>query len=884
MKHQHRIPPKSAERFLNWFCKDELLEEILGDLHEYYDELSGQPRWKISLLYWFHVLNFIRPFAIRNFTSTNTNHYTMYRNYLKISWRNLSKEKMYASIKIGGTALSIAACLLIALFIQDELSFDKHVPNGNRIYRLIWVFNNNGDIEKDVFFQAPFANAILEEFPEIEQVGRYNAGELFGAGSKEIRRAGEKQNILEKGFVYSDQSLIDLLQIPMVYGERSQALAEPNSIVLSESKAQKYFPNENPIGKTLILDNDVETPFTIGGVIKDFPTTSHLQYDFLMTMTNREFWPGEQTFWRASNYPTYLKLHQDADPVALSEKMKKITNKYLLPAQIEAGAIDAEENAKNTSYELQAINDIHLYSQDIFDELKHGDIRIVWLFGIIAGFILLIACINFINLSTAKSANRAKEVGLRKVVGSYRISLVQQFMTESVLYSSIAFVLGVFLAVLLLPYFNIIVDKTLVFPWTAWWFASVTILGSIAIGLVSGIYPSIYLSAFQPIEVLKGRLTRGSKSSYLRSTLVVFQFATSIVLIIGTIIIFKQMNFILNTKIGFEKDQVILLKGTNTLGDKIATFKDALLQLSEVKSVSVSDYLPISDTKRNGNAFWREGKAQEDKPIYGQIWRVDHAYIETMGMRIVAGRDFQSDIASDSQAVIINQKMVEEFGFENPLDKRVTNSGAVWNVIGVVENFHFESLKEDIRPLCMVIGNSPSIVAVKINTNNMREFIGTINGIWDDFLPNQPMRYTFLDEDYASMYADVTRTGNIFSSFAILAIVVACMGLLALSAFMIEQRNKEISIHKVLGASIRNILVLLTKDFLSLVLLAFVFAIPIAWYVMDQWLQDFSYKIAMEWWVFALAGCVAFLIANLTIGYQAIRAALMNPVHSLRSE
>ena len=316
----------------------------------------------------------------------------------------------------------------------------------------------------------------------------------------------------------------------------------------------------------------------------------------------------------------------------------------------------------------------------------------------------------------------------------------------------------------------------------------------------------------------------------------------------------------------------------------MGTFKDALLQLSEVKNVSVSDYLPISGTKRNGNSFWREGREKIDNSIGGQIWRVDYDYIKTMGMNIVEGRDFQSTIASDSQAVIINQKMAEEFGFQNPLDQRITNDGPVWNVIGVVENFHFESLREDVEPVCFVIGNSPSIVAVKVNTANMREFIGTIDNIWDDFAPHQAIRYTFLDEDYASMYADVTRTGNIFSSFAILAIVVACMGLLALSAFMIEQRSKEISIHKVLGASIKNILVLLTKDFLSLVALAFVFAIPIAWYTMDQWLQDFNYKIDIEWWVFALAGCIAFLIANATIGYQAIKAALMNPVNSLRSE
>ncbi|MEM1134611.1 MAG: ABC transporter permease [Bacteroidota bacterium] len=885
MREQETIPPKLAQRFLYWFLRDDLAEEVQGDLEEqFYTRLEDSSLQKARLNYWYQVIQYLRPFAIQKTNYFTLIHYAMFRNYLKISWRNLSKQKMYSSVKIGSTALGIAACLLITLFIQDELSYDAHIPDRDRIYRVIWVFNNEGDLEQDVFFQAPFAKAILDDYPEIEKVGRYNAGELFGAGSKEVRRADDTQNTHEKGFVYVDQSLIEIFQIPMVYGELSQALAQPNTIVISESKAEKYFPNENPVGKSLVLDNNVENPFTIGGVMEDFPPNFHLHYDFLMTMTEREFWPGEQTFWRASNYPTYVKLSSGADPIQLSEKMKGIIDNYILPVMLEAGITDAADNAKHTRFELQPISDIHLYSQDIFDDLSHGDIRFVWLFGTIAGFILLIACINFINLSTAKSANRAKEVGLRKVVGSHRMSLIQQFLTESILYSFLAFVLGIFLASFLLPYFNILAAKSLVFPWTAWWLVPVTLLGTLVVGLLSGLYPSFYLSSFQPIEVLKGKLRRGSKSSYLRSSLVVFQFATSIVLIIGTIIIYRQMDFILNTKIGFEKEQVLLLKGTNTLGDKIPTFKDALLQLSEVKHVSVSDYLPISGTKTNGNGFWKEGKVQEDKPIYGQIWRVDHDYIKTMGMQIVEGRDFKNTIASDSQAVIINQKMAKEFGFENPLGERITNSGAIWNVIGVVEDFHFESLKEDIRPLCLAIGNSPSIVSVKLSTSDMRGFIQSITGVWDTFSPNQPIRYTFLDEDYASMYADVERTGNIFSSFALLAVIVACMGLLALSAFMIEQRSKEISIHKVLGASIKNILVLLTKDFLGLVVLAFLFAIPIAWYAMDQWLQDFTYKISIEWWVFALAGCMALLIANLTIGYQAIKAALVNPVKSLRSE
>lgn len=393
----------------------------------------------------------------------------------------------------------------------------------------------------------------------------------------------------------------------------------------------------------------------------------------------------------------------------------------------------------------------------------------------------------------------------------------------------------------------------------------------------------IYLSSFKPIDVLKGHVSRGSKSSKLRSFMVVFQFTTSIVLIIGTLVIYRQMNFILNTKIGYDKEQVILLQGTSTLGEKGLTFKNELREFSEVKGVTLTNYLPVEGTKRDQNQFWKDGKSKEEKSFGAQKWFVDGDYMQTMGMKLLEGRTFDPAIASDSQAIIINQAMARSFGFTKPLGERIQN-WETYTIIGVVEDFHWASMKGEIRPLSFVRGNGGSIAAIKVHTSNMPELIESITAVWDKFMPHQPIRYTFLDDSYARMYADIQRMGYIFGSFSVLAICVACLGLFALSAFMVEQRNKEISIRLVLGASMKNIFRLLTQNFVRLVLISFVIAVPLAWYMMQKWLEDYAYRIDITWDVFALSGIISLSIALLTISYQAVRAALANPAVTLRAE
>jgi len=759
----------------------------------------------------------------------------MIKNYLKIAVRQLRKQKMYSAIKIGGFALGIAACLLIGLYIKDELSYDKSYPDTSRIYRLVEYYAHDGKVEKGDDYPAPISKALKADFPEIERSARLMPNSLFpGAGSNELRRADQVENTHEEGFTYADEDLLNILKMPMVYGDRTRALTEPNTMVISKRKADKYFPNQNPVGKVMYLNNDQTKPYKIGGVMENPPKTSDFQYDFLLTLNGIEFYKGEQTNWNASNYPDYLLLRPGTNVDQLGKKITADINKnYFLPALLGIGFKDAEKLLQKLSFKLQPISEMHLYSYDIQDEFKHGDIRFIWLFGAVALFILTIACINFINLSTAKSANRAKEVGLRKVVGSTRFSLINQFLAESLLYSVLSFIVGILLTWVLLPYFNVLASKTLVMPWLSLWFIPIILISSIIVGTVAGIYPAFYLSSFKPASVLNGSISTGSKNSVLRNGLVVFQFTASIILIISTFVIYNQMKYILNKDIGFDKDQVVLLQGTNTLGDNgVKNLKQDLLKLSSVKSVSVGDYLPVEGTKRNGNSMYNFGKSKVEPEVDTQFWIVDEDYLKTFGIKLLEGINFNPD--GNNGGVIINQTMVKKLNLKNPIGKVITHGSDALRIIGVVKDFNFESLRQPIGALCLFKGISPSIVSVKISGGDMQSTLTQISSIWKNLSPSQPVRYTFLDERFANMYADVQRMDHIFTSFAILAIIIACLGLFALAAFMAEQRSKEIGIRKVLGASVQSITRLLSLDFVKLVIIAIVIASPIAWLGHDQ--------------------------------------------------
>lgn len=805
----------------------------------------------------------------------------MFKNHLRIAWRNIKKDKLFTTIKIGGFAVGIAACLLIALFIRNEVSYDQHYAKKNQIYRVVFQGEVQGEVMKSTHFQLPLADALQSDFPEIIKAGKVNTIEIFGAGKRGMRLSGKQENTFEENFILADQGAFDILEIQLDQGDPTTALTEPRSIVMSRSKAEKYFPNGNALGQTLFLDNDTTSPYTVTGVMEDVPENSHLDFDFLLPIedTNQS--------WTNQNYFTYVLVNPNTNIKELEQKMTSIVEKYIIPAQIKRGrSADFIDVLRTAEYKLQPVTDIYLKSDlKMQDGLKHGDVKFVWLFAAIAIFVLLLAIINFINLSTAKSANRAKEVGLRKTIGAFRNNLVSQFLTESVVFSIISFILGVVLAWVLLPTFNEIASKSMALPWATWWFAPLLLVAALLVGGLAGLYPAFYLSAFRPVNVLKGTLSVGSKSGKLRSGLVVFQFTTSVILIIGTLIIYRQMNYIVSKELGYDKERVVVLEGTNILGNKIESFKEQLSALSQVKSVTSTNYLPIDGGSRNGNTFMVDGQDDGGRGIPAQIWRVDYEYMETLGIQLEKGRGFSKDFAYDSiNSIVINSKMASDLGLKDPIGKKLDNNSQIFEIIGVIKDFHFKSLKEDISALSLVIGRDVGAVSVKLEKGDPTEALASIENVWNRNIPNQALSYTFLEQEFAQMHDDVQRMGSIFNSFALFAILVACLGLFALSAFMVEQRRKEISIRRVLGAPFKNIYKLLTVDFLKLILVSICIATPIGWYLMNRWLEGFAYRISIGWETFLTAGVIALGIAVLTISYQSVGAALLKPTKGLRTE
>jgi putative ABC transport system permease protein len=874
-------PPKLAKRLLLLFLRDDLQEEVLGDLDEKFYSEKSQRRARFN--YWYQVFSYLRPFAMRKKRYHPLTHIDMLKNYLTVAWRNLLKHPMYSTINIGGFAFGIAACALLAVYIHGELSYDKHYVNGDRIYRVIGHGIWDGQEYPGLHFSHPFGDVLKESFPEIEEVGYYNSVVNFGAGSNEVRRTDRAENTHEEKLVYFNQGLLDVLELQFIHGNPSKALTDPRTVVITGSTAIRYFGDEDPVGKSIILNDDPNKVYAITGVVKDFHAYSHLNFDFMLTANEDIGFAGERTSWCCNNYINYVRLRSGVDPKDFGDKIAPLVRTYTLADAKKRNAVADEQSWINSfHYSLQPLSRTYLNTEGYHDDLNHGDIRFIWLFGSIAVFILFLACINFINLSTARSANRAKEVGIRKAIGSLRSWVVRQFLAESFMFSLIALVIGLMLAQLMIPFFNNLVGKSLSFPWTQWWLIPSLLAAAILIGFIAGIYPAFYLSAFMPAKVLKGGLATGARNSSVRSVLVIFQFTISIVLIVGTIVIGRQMTYALNKDLGFDKNDVMVLHGTVTLGDKNVPFKNELMKLSQVKSVSISNYLPVDDGKRDGGTTTIEGKEGE---LHSQQWEVDTDYVKTMGFKVIRGRDFDSRLISDSAAMIINESMAKQFGETDPIGLRVANYSGKYTIVGIVEDFHFHTLTQQIAPVSMfTTKRRANIITIKIQPGDNQSAIEAVSATWKQFSPNQPVRYEFLDDRYVNTYNDVKRFDTIVKVFAALAIIVACLGLFALSAFMIEQRGKEISIRMVLGAPMAHILRLLSQNFVMLVSISFLIATPIAWYMTNQWLQDYAYKIEVTWDIFAITGTAALLIALVTIGYQSIKASVTNPIVNLKSE
>ncbi|MEI2274967.1 ABC transporter permease [Sphingobacterium sp. ML3W] len=812
----------------------------------------------------------------------------MIGNSLKIAWRNMAKNKLYSFIKIGGFAFGIAICILIVLYIKQETSYNKFYPAMDRIYRLVVQLPIEGKIQRWVSLSAPVAPTLKAEIPAIEQTGRILPNPLFGAGSNQLSLNDNPQSFYDDGFVYVDQSILDMFPTPMISGRLAHALDQPNTLVITKSKAEKYFKTD-PIGQTIYLNNNKSKLYTITGVIEDIPQNSTLAgYSFFISLAGEPFYPGEQNQWLSNNYTVYVKLKPQANIEQTEKEILKNYKEHYLPEYKKSGR-KLNPLFEQVKINLQNALDIHLKSADIEDDkvstLNRGDIRLVWTFATVALFILLIACINFINLSTANAATRAKEIGIRKTIGSTRTSLIGQFLLEAICYSVLSLFIGLLLSWFLLPIFNNLANKSLTIPWTSIYFFPSLLVAIIFIGSLAGIYPALYLSRFKPIAALKNKTT-GAKSSLFRNGLVIFQFATSIILIVSALVTNQQIRYILEKDLGFKKEQVIVLRGVGTLGNQIPSLKNELKSIPNVSSVSLGDFLPvpIDGAKRNGNPFWNEGRREVDMATQGQFWEIDQDYLSTFGLQLTKGRNFDPKMATDSTAAIINQKLADDLGLKNPIGAKITN-GNTWTVVGVVDNFIFESLKgKGYAGLCMVLRGYPSLLSIKVKPENLQQTLNGINTVWNKFSPNQKINYSFLDEGFASLYQDVERTKNIFSCFAIVAIFVAALGLFGLATYVTQQRTKEIGVRKVLGASTLRLLKLLSGDFIKLVFVALVIASPVAWWAMNQWLRDFNYKIDINWIYFILAGMGAVLIALGTISYQTWKAIRTNPVDSLRDE
>ena len=810
----------------------------------------------------------------------------MIKNYLKIAWRNLIKNKAFSIINITGLAIGLSCFLLIALYVMDELSYDRFYPNVDRIYRIHSDIKFGGsDLHMPVTSDM-MGQLLKKDYPQVEEYTRI----YTFRGDVLIRKGNE---FIDEGKVANvDSTFFKVFELPVIAGNTQTALIEPNTVVITESTAKKYFGSTNVIGKT-IETKDSKNPFyKITAVIKDISRNAHFHFDFLFSMKNVDYQWGQLT---SHNFYTYVRLRQGTDYKAFEKNFSQYIEKYVLPEAkkfMQINNMDEFEKAGNSLvYSMMPLTKIHLYSDRSFELSPGGNIQYVYIFSAVALFILLIACINFMNLTTARSANRAREVGIRKVLGTQRKFLVSQFLFESTVMVLFSLLIAVVIVYAVLPLFNDVANKQMnITSLFTPYILPLLIVLPFLVGLMAGSYPAFFLSAFRPIEVLKGKLNLGSKSGGLRSVLVVFQFATSIILIIGTIVVYEQLNFIQTKNLGYNKNQVLIIDGVSLLKDNVNAFKNEVLQMPGVVSGTMSGYLPVSNTYRSDNTYSTEAVMNSKNALDMQNWNIDYDYIKTLGMQIIKGRNFSRDFGSDSTATIINETAAKLLGFNDPLGKKLYKSTDAqghtqsFTVIGVVKDFNFETLHQDVGPLVFLLGGGAGFGAFKINASESSLLIAQIQSKWKSLSSGLPFSYRFLDDSFDEMYRAEQRAGKVALIFSVLAIFIACLGLFGLATFIAEQRTKEIGIRKVLGASVNGIVRMLSKDFMKLVGIAFLVAAPLAWWAMHTWLQDFAYRIKIEWWMFAFAGLTALVIALLTVSFQAIKAAIANPVKSLRTE
>ncbi len=832
----------------------------------------------------------IKKIQWNTYHETNSKTRIMFKNYLKIAWRSLNKNRFYSGINIVGFAIGLACCLLILLFVQDEITYDRFNTKSDKIYRIGGDIVFGGNEFKMAVTSEPLGRTLVEDYSFVESTVRFrNRGAyIVQYQDKSFRETAEK-------ITFTDSTFFDIFTVPLIKGNPSKALSKPDKIAISERCALKYFGTEDPIGKILKLDGQREVE--VSAVYENIPENSHFHFDMLVSLTTIK--DGQEGVWLSNNYHTYILTTEGTTAADVDAVMPEMLQRYAGP-QIENAigkSLDEFNDSGNRMrYFAQPLEDIHLHSNLDHELEANGDIQYVYVFSAIALFILGIACINFMNLSTARSANRAKEVGVRKVLGSYRSHLIRQFLTESVIMTLLAAVLSLGIAYLAMPFFNDLASKELSVPFHSISFLGILFSVAVLVGILAGFYPAFFLSAFKPIAVLKGKLNLGTKSGWVRSALVVSQFVISIFLIVGTLVIYEQMNFIMSKKLGFSKDQILVLNDTYMFRDNVESFRNELENIAGIESVTMTGFIPVEKANRNDTGFWLDGKEITDENMISmQYWFVDQNYIKTMGMQLSDGRNFNKDLPSDSTVMILNEQAIKMFGIEDFTKEKVMTWDGMpdqngempkigYNIIGVIEDFHYESMKKDIGPLALVLGNNTSKTMVKLSSADAHQVVGNIEKLWKSIIPDVPMGYTFMDSEFDAMYKTESRMMQVFGVFSSLCIFIACLGLFGLASFTAQQRTKEIGVRKVLGASISSIVLLLSKEFGKLIMISFVLAIPISWYAMNQWLMDFEYKINIGLGIFVVAGSAAFLVAWFTMSLQTIKAATANPVDSLKDD
>lgn len=809
----------------------------------------------------------------------------MFQNYFKLAWRNLMKYRFISFINLFGLTIGLTCCLLITTYILNELSYDRYNDNADNIYRVTRTFNNEEGVVSLTLstVSPPFGYYLPNDFPEIQKMTR-----LLDNGITPLRY--KEKLINEEDVFFADENLFDVFSIKTVKGNPKTALAAPFSVMLTEETAKKYFGDEDPMNKVLRYNNQLD--LKVAGVYKAFPANAHMHPGMLIsfnTLRDSTVYGEEnlRTNWGNNSFFTYLLLPKHYDVQKMVARFPAFIDKRMAGQEYVG-----KQASKFTSLDLQKLTDIHLYSHTDYEAEPNGDMSRVYIFAAIGLFILLIACINYMNLSTARSALRAREIGIRKVIGARKKELILQFLSESVLISWVAIIIALCLCYFALPWLNKLSGQQLSVNILLKWQVLVpVVLAPFFIGFISGIYPALFMSSFQPIKTLKGLFRVDGGSISFRKVLVITQFSISIILIITTAIVFQQLNYMQKASLGFDKDHIAILPYNNALNENFEAFRNELLSNANFKEAGRSSRIPTGRLLDNMGASVLSGDSMRDVKTDLKFLSIDYDFIPTYGISMAAGRNISRQYGTDTLSFVLNESAVKAIGWksaEEAIGKDFKYGNTKGHIVGVVKDFHFESMHEPIAP--MVFEMFPpsqsyyNSLSVKFSGNNIASSLAHLEKTWKKFLPEIPYQYNFLDERFAALYEAEEKQGTLFTVFACIAIFIACLGLFGLSAFAITQRFKEIGVRKVLGANVSSIVTLLSKDFLKLVLIAAIIAFPVAWYAMYTWLQDFAYRISIPWWIFLFAAITALLVALITVSSQAIKAALMNPVKSLRTE